>query len=148
MNLSSSYEVTAVCCLSLYHFVWISWNTNITGLWFGFIRMIICFATRQSTQTIKELFDQEAEWWSAASDDQTSTVAQPKHSWDGLFCFVAIIAKQILICTLLMQLRSSWSSLVRGINDLQTVSNVFAPSSWSELLGELKQQYLAKMGHC
>ena len=46
-----------------------------------FLKTIICFSTGQCPKT---LFDQEGEWWSAASDDLASTITQPQPNWDGL----------------------------------------------------------------
>ena len=35
-------------------------------------------------RAVKGLFDQEGEWWGAASYDLASTITQPQHNWDGL----------------------------------------------------------------
>ena len=35
-------------------------------------------------QAVYGLFDQEGEWWSAASDDLASTITGPQPNWDGL----------------------------------------------------------------
>ena len=38
----------------------------------------------QQLQAVSGLFDQEGEWWSAASDDLASTITWPQPNWDGL----------------------------------------------------------------
>ena len=35
-------------------------------------------------QAVSGLFDQEGEWWSAASDNLASTITWPQPNWDGL----------------------------------------------------------------
>jgi hypothetical protein len=39
---------------------------------------------KHTSRTLHSLFEQEGEWWSAASDDLSSTITRPQPSWDGL----------------------------------------------------------------
>ena len=45
---------------------------------------IICFSTGQWSNTSLGCVDQEGEWWSAASNDLTSTITWPQPKWDSL----------------------------------------------------------------